>query len=118
MRGGRAARARAHGLLRFSGTGDAAMPRAIFLSLGIATTLYLLVALAAVALLPTDQLAEARAPLADAARSRSKTIAGALGGIALFATANTALVSILVASRVVFGIARERELPSAMAAVL
>jgi APA family basic amino acid/polyamine antiporter len=41
-----------------------------------------------------------------------------LGGIALFATANTALVSMLVASRVVFGIAREKELPKVLAAVL
>src|SRR5688572_17212701 len=94
------------------------VPRAIFLSLGIATTLYILVALAAVALLPSDQLAEAQAPLADAARARSTKIAGALGGIALFATANTALVSMLVASRVVFGIAREGEIPRVMAAVL
>lgn len=94
------------------------VPRAIFLSLGIATTLYILVALAAVALLPGDQLKDAQAPLADAARTRSTRIAGALGGIALFATANTALGSMLVASRVVFGIAREGEIPKFMAAVL
>jgi amino acid transporter len=94
------------------------LPRAIFLSLGIATTLYILVALAAVALLPPEQLAEAQAPLAEAARARSARIAGTLGGIALFATANTALVSMLVASRVIFGIAREGELPKSMAAVL
>jgi APA family basic amino acid/polyamine antiporter len=94
------------------------VPRAIFLSLGIATTLYILVALAAVALLPGEQLKEAQAPLADAARTRSTKIAGALGGIALFATANTALGSMLVASRVVFGIAREGEIPKFMAAVL
>lgn len=94
------------------------LPRAIFLSLGIATALYVLVTIAAVALLPAEQLAEAQAPLADAARERSSTIAGALGGIALFATANTALVSMLVGSRVVFGIAREGELPKPLAAVL
>lgn len=93
------------------------VPRAIFLSLGIATTLYVLVAIAAVALLPAEQLADSDAPLADAASGASTKIAGALGGIALFATANTALVSILVASRVVFGIARERELPEKLAAV-
>lgn len=94
------------------------LPRAIFLSLGIATTLYVLVALAAVALLPAEQLGEAQAPLAAAARARSTKVAGALGGIALFATANTALVSMLVASRVVYGIARERELPKTMGSVL
>jgi amino acid transporter len=94
------------------------LPRAIFLSLAVATTLYILVALAAVALLPGEELAASQAPLADAARERSESMAGALGGIALFATANTALVSMLVASRVVFGIARENEIPRALAALL
>ena len=88
------------------------------MSLGIATTLYILVALAAVALLPPEQLSEAQAPLSEAARARSTKVAGALARIALFATANTALVSMLVASRVIFGIAREGELPKSMAAVL
>jgi APA family basic amino acid/polyamine antiporter len=94
------------------------LPRAILLSLGIAVTLYVLVALAAVALMPTDQLVESQAPLADAAREGSSKVAGALGGIALFATANTALVSMLVASRVVFGMAREGEMPKKLAALL
>jgi basic amino acid/polyamine antiporter, APA family len=94
------------------------LPRAIFLSLGVATALYVLVAIAAVALMPAAELAGTEAPLADAARRWSPKLAGALAGIALFATANTALVSILVASRVVFGIAREGELPKRLAAIL
>jgi APA family basic amino acid/polyamine antiporter len=94
------------------------LPRAIFASLAIAVVLYVLVAVAAVALLDPEQLAQSKAPLADAAREHSSRIAGALGGIALFATANTALVSMLVASRVVFGIAREKDLPQSMAAIL
>ncbi len=94
------------------------VPRAIFLSLAISTTLYVLVAVAAVALMDPAALANAPAPLADAARQHSKSIAGALGGIALFATANTALVSVLVASRVLFGIAREKDLPAPLAKIL
>jgi basic amino acid/polyamine antiporter, APA family len=90
------------------------LPRAIFISLAVASLLYVLVALSALSLLPADQLGESPAPLADAARSRSKAFASALGGIALFATANTALVSILVASRVVYGMARDRELPAVL----
>lgn len=93
------------------------LPRSIFLSLAIATTLYILVALAAVALMPADQLARSDAPLADAVRQNAPRLASTLGGIALFATANTALVSILVASRVLFGIARERDLPQLLSAV-
>jgi APA family basic amino acid/polyamine antiporter len=94
------------------------LPWAIFMSLGLATTLYILVAFAAVALMPAAELAESHAPLADAAQQSSPRLAGALGGIALFATANTALVSILVAARVTFGIAREQNLPKVLAAVL
>jgi amino acid transporter len=94
------------------------LPRAILTSLGLATLLYVLVAIAAVALLEPSELAKTEAPLADAARAHSSTVAGLLGGIALFATANTALVSLLGASRVVFGIARERELPQSLAALL
>jgi basic amino acid/polyamine antiporter, APA family len=94
------------------------LPRAILLSLAISTVLYVAVAVAAVALLPPAQLADAQAPLADAARAGSPRIAGILGGIALFATANTALVSMLVASRVLFGMARERELPRALSRLL
>ncbi len=94
------------------------LSRAILLSVVISTVLYVLVALAAVALLPAAELGESGAPLADAARARSPRVAGALGGIALFATANTALVSILVASRVVFGVAREGELPRRLASLL
>ncbi len=94
------------------------LPRAILGSLGIATALYVLVALAAVALVPAAELAASDAPLADAARSASRRVAGALGGIALFATANTALVSLLTASRVIFGIARDGDLPRPLAATL
>jgi len=93
------------------------LPRAIFASLAIASALYVGVAVAAVALLPPEQLGATQAPLADAARAHSARLAGVLGGIALFATANTALVSLLVASRVVFGIARDGKLPRALAAV-
>lgn len=91
------------------------LPKAILLSLGIATLLYALVAVAVVALLPSDELAASGAPLADAVATRSSRIAGALGGIALFATANTALASILVGSRVVYRMAKSKELPAPLA---
>jgi basic amino acid/polyamine antiporter, APA family len=94
------------------------VPRAIFVSLAIVSLIYVLVALAAVALVPAAELGASDAPLADAARSSAPRLAGALGGVALFATANTALVSMLVASRVVFGMARDGALPRAFSAVL
>lgn len=87
------------------------LPRAILLSLGLSTVLYLLVALAAVNLLPVEQLAKSSAPLSDAIRPLSKKAAGALGGIALFATANTVLISLITASRILFGMSRDGSLP-------
>lgn len=93
------------------------LPRAILASLGVATLLYILVAVAAVALLPAAELGASDAPLADALRARSPSLAGALGGIALFATANTAMASIVSGSRILYAIAQERELPAALARV-
>jgi amino acid transporter len=93
------------------------IPRAILLCLVISTVLYVLVALAAVALLPADRLAESQRPLADAVHEQWPRLSGLLGGIALFATANTALIALIAASRMVFGMAREGDLPSPLAKV-
>lgn len=93
------------------------LTRAIMTSLAIATALYIAVALAAVALLPIDELAASEAPLADAVRARSPLAASALGAIALFATANTAMAAIVSGSRMLYAMAEARELPPALARV-
>ncbi len=93
------------------------VPRAIILSLVIATTLYLLVAIAAVALVPPEQLAQGQAALTDATKGTHPRIASVLGGIALFATANTALIALVTTSRILFGMAREKDLPGVLAKV-
>src|SRR5688572_23616156 len=94
------------------------LPRAILISLGLATVAYVLVAIAAVALLPPARLAQSEAPLAEAVGRHDPRFAGALAGFALFATANTALASIIAGSRMLYGIAKEGALPRAFAAVL
>lgn len=94
------------------------LPRAILLSLAGATVLYVLVALAAVALLDPAAIAKSDAPLAAAIGTAAPRLAGALGGVALFATANTALASLLSGSRVLYGIARGGDLPRRVGAVL
>ena len=93
------------------------LPRAILLSVAITTTLYVLVGLAAVALVAPEDLAKSESPLAHAARASSPLAARALGAIALFATANTALITLLAASRMLYGMARENALPQALAKV-
>lgn len=87
------------------------IPRAILLSLGLSTFLYILVSLAAVALMPPEQLALTESALTDAALNSSTKIAGILGGIALFSTANTALIALITTSRIVYGISKDKSLP-------
>lgn len=87
------------------------LPIAIFACLAVTTALYALVALAVVALVPSEQLAASDAPLVTAVAARTRWGSPALGGVALFATANTVLAAVLIASRVLFGMARQRALP-------
>lgn len=94
------------------------IPRAIFLSLVISTALYVLVSLAAVSLMPPSQLAQTDSALTDAAMNSSVRLAGALGGIALFSTANTALIGLITASRILFGISRDGSLPKVLSRTL
>ncbi|HVM45677.1 MAG TPA: APC family permease, partial [Candidatus Thermoplasmatota archaeon] len=82
------------------------------------TAIYVLVSLAAVALLDPQELAQSESPLADAVRGPAPWLVGALGGVALFATANTALISIMVASRMLFGMARDGDAPRPLARTL
>jgi amino acid transporter len=88
------------------------IPRAILLSLLISTTLYILVSLAAVALMPTDELARTDSAILEASLKSSSRIAGILGGIALFSTANTVLIALVTTSRILYGIAKDKSLPS------
>lgn len=90
------------------------VPRAILLSVAIATVLYVLVAMAALALAPADELAASKAPLADAIATVDPRLGGVLAGIALFATANTCLVAMVAASRMLFGLGRAKEAPPAL----
>ena len=91
------------------------LPRAILLSIGISTVLYVLVAFSAVSLLPIEKLAQSTAPLSDAIYPISSKIAGALGGIALFATANTVLIALATTSRILYGMGKDRAIPASFA---
>lgn len=87
------------------------IPRAILLSVAITTLLYVMVAAASVALLDPGKLAASPSPLADAMAAADPRLAGAMGGVALFATANTALITVTAGSRLVFGMARGGDAP-------
>jgi amino acid transporter len=94
------------------------LPKAILWSLGISTVLYLLVGLAVVALATPGQLAHSASPLASALMHVHPRLASVLGAVALFATANTALITLIVMSRMLLSMARSGALPRALARII
>jgi len=91
------------------------IPRAILIAVAVSTLLYVLVAVASVALLEPVRLAASASPLADAMQVAAPRLAGVIGGVALFATANTALITITAASRLLFALARGGDAPPILA---
>lgn len=88
------------------------VPRVVLLSIGIATVLYVLVAVAAVSVLGADALGASDAPLAAVAESAIGGRAGAaISIIALFSTGNTVLIMLLSASRLLYGMGEDGALP-------
>jgi APA family basic amino acid/polyamine antiporter len=91
---------------------EKSIPKAIILSISITTIIYILVAVAAVSVIPALDLAKEGAPLAriaETAFGRNSFIL--LSGIALFSTFNTALMMLLSGSRLVYGTSKENALP-------
>ncbi len=86
------------------------LPPAIFWALAIASTLYFLVALAMIVSLPLDSLAKSDAPLADFFQVKGYSPA-LITWISLVAIVNGALAQIIMASRVIYGMARENHAP-------
>lgn len=91
------------------------IPKAILLSLGLSTVLYILVSIAAVSLVDPADLAKSTAPLMDAAMTKSVVFGDLLGSIALFSTANTVLIALLAGSRILYGIAKGGDVPAVFA---
>jgi basic amino acid/polyamine antiporter, APA family len=93
------------------------LPRALLISIAVTTGLYVLVALAAVALVTPEVLAGSDAPLSDAVAGAAPWAQRGLAAVALFATANTALITMVAASRMIYGMARGGDLPAGLGAV-
>jgi len=94
-------------------------PRALFGALLIAGVIYMLVGVGAAMVLPVEQLKDSEAPLLDVVKASGLGIPGSwFAVIALIAVANGALLTMIMASRLTFGMAREGLLPAVMGAVL
>jgi amino acid transporter len=94
------------------------LPRAIFWSIGITTLLYVLVSLSAIALASPDELSASQAPLALAISAAWPGAGKLLSAIALFATANTVLITLIATSRLAFSMGRDAEIPAIFANIL
>lgn len=93
------------------------MPAAILLTLGVTLLLYMLVATVAVMTVPPAELAESGAPLALVYERATGRDATAITGIAIFAVLNGALIQMIMASRVIYGLADQGELPARLSYV-
>jgi len=93
------------------------LPRAILAALLLSTLLYFMVALVAVASVPVETLAGAQAPLADLYQAVTGREPLLITLISLFAVVNGALIQIIMASRVCYGMGRKRWLPLIFARV-
>lgn len=93
------------------------LPRAILIALGITTILYVVVTTVAVLAIPPASLAESRTPLAAVLRQSGYESTLAMSVISMLAGINGALVQIIMASRIVYGMARKEMAPSYFEAV-
>lgn len=93
------------------------MPRGIVLTLALTVILYVLLALVAVLGLPLGELSRSTAPLADIFERTTGASSTAISAVAMVAVVNGALIQIIMASRVLYGLARQGWLPARLGAV-
>lgn len=87
------------------------LPRAIYLSLAVSGLLYMLVSLLSILVLPLEQLAASEAPMADM-MSNNAWSRNAMGLISMLAISNGALIQIIMASRVMYGMSELGNAPA------
>lgn len=94
------------------------LPLGLVLGMLMACVLYIGVAVTAVSVIPWQQLADAKAPLADVMDRAAPWFPGwAFVVITVFAVANSALINYVTASRLLYGMARDGRLPARLAKV-
>lgn len=94
-------------------------PRAIFIGVAVTGTIYILVALVSSLLVDPGTLSGSDGPLLEVVKAGGVQFPPQLFAlIALFAVTNSALINMMMASRLCYGMANERILPRAMGRVL
>lgn len=93
------------------------LPRALFLTLGVTALLYMLVVWISVTTVPPAELAASPAPLALVFQRLTGLPLLAMSVIAIVATLNGIVVHMIMISRVLYGLAKQGNLPSALTRV-
>lgn len=93
------------------------LPIAILAALILATVLYILVAINALLVLTPAELGESDAPLADVYETVTGSSPWAISVISMFAVINGALIQIIMGSRVLHGLSREKLISKAIGKV-
>ncbi|MGJ8528555.1 APC family permease [Maritalea sp.] len=93
----------------------ATVPRAILITLSITIVIYMLVALVAVNSVDISKLAQSDAPIADLYSALSGRDGDIIAAIATTAMVNGILVQIVMAARVLYGMANEKLVPQLFA---
>ncbi len=93
-------------------------PKVLLAGLLITGAIYVLVSISAVALVSPEQLGEGETPLLKVVQAGAPGFPiGVFAFITMFAVANSALINMLMASRLLYGMANERVLPKVLGRV-
>jgi amino acid transporter len=94
-------------------------PKMLLTGLSIAGIVYILVSIVAVALVPVGELEASDTPLVEVVKAGAPglPIDRILPFITMFAVSNTALINMLMASRLIYGMARQHVLPPVLGRV-
>ncbi|MCJ8518007.1 amino acid transporter [Pseudorhizobium tarimense] len=88
-------------------------PKVLLTGLGITGAIYVLVSISAITLVPAAELGEGETPLLKVVQAGAPAFPVSIFGIiTMFAVANSALINMLMASRLIYGMSRETVLPS------
>jgi amino acid transporter len=93
------------------------LPRAIMLTLVLSTIIYIGLICSTVLAVGPERLAQSTAPLADVYRHLTGDDPSLISFIGLFAIINGALIQVIMASRVIYGLASRGHLPGVFARV-
>jgi amino acid transporter len=93
-------------------------PKILMIGLFLTGAIYVLVSISAITLVAPEQLGEGDTPLLQVVQAGAPGFPlGVFGFITMFAVANSALINMLMASRLVYGMSREHVLPPVLGEV-